>query len=46
MNVRPATETAVLTDDARRDLRAQRRAARRAENRTEILDAAERVFGE
>lgn len=28
------------------DLRARRRAARRAENRTEILDAAERVFGE
>lgn len=28
------------------DPRAQRRAARRAENRTEILDAAERVFGE
>lgn len=28
------------------DFRAQRRAARRAENRTEILDAAERVFGE
>jgi AcrR family transcriptional regulator len=28
------------------DLRAQRRAARRSENRTEILDAAERVFGE
>jgi len=28
------------------DFRAQRRAARRAENRTEILDAAEHVFGE
>ncbi|MCU1426868.1 MAG: transcriptional regulator, TetR family [Actinomycetia bacterium] len=28
------------------DRRAQRRAARRAENRTDILDAAERVFGE
>jgi AcrR family transcriptional regulator len=27
------------------DLRARRRAARRAENRTEILDAAEHVFG-
>ncbi len=32
--------------EAQPDLRAQRRAARRAENRTEILDAAERVFGE
>lgn len=28
------------------DFKAQRRAARRAENRSEILDAAERVFGE
>ena len=27
------------------DRRAERRAARRAENRTEILDAAEKVFG-
>jgi AcrR family transcriptional regulator len=28
------------------DRKAERRATRRAENRTEILDAAERVFGE
>lgn len=34
------------TPNAPDDLRARRRAARRAENRTEILDAAERVFGE
>ncbi len=32
--------------EAQPDLRARRRAARRSENRTEILDAAERVFGE
>ena len=32
--------------EAQPDLRARRRAARRAENRAEILDAAERVFGE
>jgi AcrR family transcriptional regulator len=32
--------------EAQRDPRARRRAARRSENRTEILDAAERVFGE
>src|SRR5260370_15827940 len=32
--------------EAQPDPRARRRAARRAENRTEILDAAERVFGE
>src|ERR1700732_1340922 len=36
----------VVTDTARAELRGQRRAARRAENRAEILDAAERVFGE
>jgi AcrR family transcriptional regulator len=35
-----------VTDTARAEVRSQRRAARRAENRTEILDAAERVFGE
>jgi AcrR family transcriptional regulator len=32
--------------EAQPDPRARRRAARRSENRTEILDAAERVFGE
>jgi AcrR family transcriptional regulator len=32
--------------EAQPDPRAQRRAARRADNRAEILDAAERVFGE
>ena len=32
--------------EAEPDPRARRRAARRAENRTAILDAAERVFGE
>jgi TetR/AcrR family transcriptional regulator, acrAB operon repressor len=36
----------VGASEAPLDLRARRRAARRAENRTEILDAAERVFGE
>jgi len=35
-----------VTDTAHAELRSQRRAARRAENRSEILDAAERVFGE
>jgi AcrR family transcriptional regulator len=35
-----------VTDTARAALRSQRRAARRAENRSEILDAAERVFSE
>jgi AcrR family transcriptional regulator len=35
-----------VTDTARAEVRSQRRAARRAENRSEILDAAERVFGE
>ncbi len=35
-----------MTDTARTALRSQRRAARRAENRSEILDAAERVFSE
>src|ERR1700730_15689135 len=35
-----------VTDSARAELRSQRRAARRAENRSEILDAAERVFSE
>ena len=36
----------VVTDMARAEVRSQRRAARRAENRSEILDAAERVLGE
>jgi AcrR family transcriptional regulator len=35
-----------VTDTARAALRSQRRAARRSENRSEILDAAERVFSE
>src|ERR1700736_6259329 len=35
-----------VTDSARAEGRSQRRPARRAENRSEILDAAERVFGE
>src|ERR1700712_3841788 len=35
-----------MTDSAvRTERRAERRAPRRAENRTEILDAAEKVFG-
>jgi TetR/AcrR family acrAB operon transcriptional repressor len=38
--------TGATPTEAQPDLRAQRRAARRAENRTEILDAAERVFGQ
>jgi AcrR family transcriptional regulator len=38
--------TAGTVSEGAPDLRAQRRAARRAENRAEILDAAERVFGE
>lgn len=37
----PVDETTALPDR-----KAERRAARRAENRTEILDAAEKVFGE
>ena len=32
--------------DVQLDRRAERHASRRAENRTELLDAAERVFGE
>ena len=43
--MRSASQGAAGTE-AQPDLRARRRAARRAENRTEILDAAERVFGE
>jgi AcrR family transcriptional regulator len=35
-----------VTDTARAEMRSQRRAARRAQSRTEILDAAERVFSE
>jgi AcrR family transcriptional regulator len=35
-----------VTDTARAEVRSQRRAARRAESRTQILDAAERVFSE
>ena len=38
--------TGTTPTDTPPDLRARRRAARRAENRAEILDAAERVFGE
>jgi AcrR family transcriptional regulator len=34
------------TSSVKPDRRAERRAARRADNRTEILDAAEKVFGE
>jgi AcrR family transcriptional regulator len=43
--MRSASQGAAGTE-AQPDPRARRRAARRAENRTEILDAAERVFGE
>src|SRR5260370_35648873 len=43
--MRSASQGAAGTE-AQPDLRARRRAARRAENRTEILDAAERGFGE
>jgi AcrR family transcriptional regulator len=35
-----------VTDTSRAQLRSKRRAARRAESTTDILDAAERVFGE
>ena len=35
-----------MTDTARAELRSKRRAARRAASTTDILDAAERVFGE
>jgi AcrR family transcriptional regulator len=35
-----------VTDTARAEIRSRRRAARRAEAITEVLDAAERVFGE
>jgi AcrR family transcriptional regulator len=45
MSSASAADTAAGTE-VQPDLRAQRRAARRAENRTEILEAAERVFGE
>jgi len=46
MDVRSASAGAPASPQVQRDVRARRRAARRAENRTEILDAAERVFGE
>lgn len=45
MDVRSAINVDSASE-AQRDPRARRRAARRSENRTEILDAAERVFGE
>jgi AcrR family transcriptional regulator len=35
-----------VTDTARAEVRSQRRAVRRAQSKTEILDAAERVFSE
>ncbi|MFF3568625.1 TetR/AcrR family transcriptional regulator [Nocardia jiangxiensis] len=35
-----------MTDTVREDMRSQRRAARRAEAISDVLDAAERVFGE
>lgn len=41
----PSMET-VDESDVQLDRRAERRASRRAESRTEILDAAEKVFGE
>src|SRR5450755_2820774 len=43
--MRSVSKTAAVAE-SQPDLRARRRAARWAENRTDILDAAERVFGE
>ena len=42
----PRTMETVNDPDTQLDRRAERRATRRAENRAELLDAAERVFGE
>jgi AcrR family transcriptional regulator len=42
----PRTMETVSDPDTQLDRRAERRATRRAENRAELLDAAERVFGE
>jgi AcrR family transcriptional regulator len=42
----PSEAASATSESAQPDLRARRRAARRAENRTAILDAAERVFGD
>ena len=46
MNVRSALKIDPSAADPQPDFRAQRRAARKAENRSDILDAAEHVFGE
>jgi AcrR family transcriptional regulator len=45
-NDSPPTMEAVNESDVQLDRRAERRASRRAESRAEILDAAEKVFGE
>jgi AcrR family transcriptional regulator len=46
LNVRLASNVDPIDSEVAADPRSQRRAARRSENRTEILDAAERVFGQ
>jgi len=46
VNVRSASNAEPIGPEAEADLRSQRRTARRSENRTAILDAAERVFGQ
>jgi AcrR family transcriptional regulator len=46
VNVSSASNADRIAPEADADPRSQRRAARRSENRTEILDAAERVFGQ
>lgn len=45
-NGSPSTMETVTESDIQPDRRAERRASRRAESRAEILDAAEKVFGE
>ena len=45
-NGSPPTMGTVTESDVQLDRRAERRASRRAESRAEILDAAEKVFGE
>jgi AcrR family transcriptional regulator len=46
VNVCSASNADRIASEADADPRSQRRAARRSESRTEILDAAERVFGQ
>jgi AcrR family transcriptional regulator len=46
VNMRLASNADRIAPEGDADPRSRRRAARRSENRTEILDAAERVFGQ